>query len=83
MIDQFEGGAGWRHVGETGWIREDGIWTLTVWRRRAGWVWRCRNKYPAADRQHRNREGQCASAEEARAAADAALARFHAQEVRR
>lgn len=76
LSDEAGGGAGWRQLGETGWMREDGGWTLTVWLRRAGWAWRCHNKYPEADRQHRNRDGLCGSLEEARVAADAALAGF-------
>lgn len=74
MIDESDGGPGWRQVGGAGWIREEGGWTLTVWRRRAGWAWRCRNGFPGADHQHRNREGIADSAEAARTAAESAKA---------
>ena len=83
MVDESGSGAGWHQVGETGWLREEGIWILAVWRRRAGWVWRCHTKYPADERRQRNREGLCGSAEEARAAAEAALVWFRAQGHRR
>ena len=71
-------GTAWRPVGNSGWLREEGAWTISAWKRPVGWVWRCRNAYPAADRRFRQRDGHAASAAEARAAADAAFAQLTA-----
>lgn len=76
MVESISGG--WRQVGD-GWVRDEGVYTLTAWHRVDGWVWRCRTVYVSADPRYRMRDGKAGSAEEARGAADAAHAALLAE----